>query len=283
MYFINPNKHHTPMKRFISYLCLLAAAVLPTNAAKVDTVTVASANANLEIPMTILVVTPDGLQPGERVPVAYVLHGHSGNYRNWLDKQPRIKDLADQYRMIIVHPDGRDTWYIDSPVNPKIKMESFFVEDLIPYIDAHYPTIPDRSKRAITGLSMGGHGAMYLAFRHPDIFGSAASMSGGVDMRPFPENWHLPQLLGTRSEHPENWEAAAAINHIKDIKPGQLNIYLDCGVDDFFAEVNDNMHAALLEAKIPHDYIVRPGGHTWEYWNNAILHHLLFFSEAFNR
>lgn len=269
------------MKHILISALLMGAAAMTATAARVDTVTVASTN--LETPMTLLVVTPDGMTGGDRLPVAYVLHGHSGNYRNWLDRQPRIKDLVDQYRMIVVHPDGRDTWYLDSPVNPKIRMESFFVEDLIPYIDANYPTDPVREKRAITGLSMGGHGAMYLGFRHPELFGNVASMSGGVDMRPFPENWHLPQLLGSRSEHPENWEAATAINLIKDVKPGQYNIYLDCGTDDFFAEVNENFHRALAEAGIAHDYITRPGAHTWAYWNNAILHHLLFFNEAFNR
>jgi S-formylglutathione hydrolase FrmB len=130
---------------------------------------------------------------------------------------------------------------------------------------------------------MGGHGALYLAFRHPDVFGNAGSMSGGVDIRPFPGNWNLNNALGTMEAHPERWEAAAVVNLVKNIRPGQVNIYFDCGVDDFFAGVNDNLHRVLLEAGIPHDYVSRPGAHTWEYWNNSILHHLLFFSEAFNR
>lgn len=268
------------MKRILSSLCL-TFAVLSAFAAKVDTISVATAN--LETPMTVLVVTPDDIKAGQRLPVAYVLHGYSGDYNDWLSHQPRIKDMADRYGMIIVHPDGRNSWYLDSPVNPKVKMESFFIEDLVPYIDANYPTIAEASKRAITGLSMGGHGALYLAFRHPDIFGNAGSMSGGVDIRPFPGHWELDNILGTQENNPDNWEKAAAINHIKDIKPGQLNIYFDCGVDDFFATVNENLHRALLEAGIDHDYVSRPGAHTWEYWNNSILHHLLYFSEAFNK
>ena len=268
------------MKRILSFL-LLCVAGLTATAARVDTVTVATTN--LETPMTVLVVVPDNAAPDQHFPVVYVLHGAYGNYADWLSHQPRIKDMADRYGMIIVHPDGRDTWYLDSPVNPKIKMETFIIEDLIPYIDNNYPTLPDRSKRAITGLSMGGHGALYLAFRHPDIFGSAGSMSGGVDIRPFPKNWGLPGLLGDIENHPQNWESASVINHVKDITPGQINIYFDCGVDDFFAQVNENLHRALLDAGIPHDYVSRPGAHTWEYWNNSILHHLLFFSEAFNK
>ncbi len=84
-------------------------------------------------------------------------------------------------------------------------------------------------------------------------------------------------------QYPDRWANASVITHVKDLKPGQINIYFDCGVDDFFAGVNENLHKALLEAGIPHDYVSRPGAHTWEYWNNSILHHLLFFNEAFRR
>jgi len=268
------------MKRILSSI-LLFFAVISASAAKVDTISVATSN--LDAPMNVFVIIPDNAQPGQRFPTAYVLHGYSGDQRDWLNHQPRILDMADRYSMIIIHPDGRNSWYVDSPANPKIKMESFFVNDLVPYIDANYPTLPEPSKRAITGLSMGGHGALYLAFRHPDIWSNAGSMSGGVDIRPFPEYWELPNVLGPKDQYPQRWEDAAAINLVKNLKPGQINIYFDCGTDDIFAGVNDNLHKELVKYGIPHDYTTRPGGHTWDYWNNSILYHLLFFSEAFNR
>lgn len=268
------------MKRILS-LVILAANFMLASAAKVDTVTVETAN--LKTPMTVLVTVPDNVDQAERLPVVYLLHGYGGNFNDWLGHQPRIKDMADRYGMIIVTPDGRNTWYMDSPANPGIKMESFFVEDLIPYIDRRYPTDAQASKRAITGLSMGGHGALYLAFRHPDLFGNAGSMSGGVDIRPFPKNWELPHILGDKDQYPERWEDASVINLVGQLKPGEININFDCGIDDFFAEVNDNLHKALVAAGIPHDYTSRPGAHTWEYWNNSLMHHLLYFCEAFNR
>lgn len=268
------------MKRIFSSI-LLTVAFFSAFAAKVDTVTVATTN--LETPMTVFVITPDNVKPGDKLPTAYVLHGYSGDQRDWLSHQPRIKDMADRYGMIIVTPDGRNSWYMDSPANPKVKMESFFVNDLVPFIDSNYPTIAEASKRAITGLSMGGHGALFLAFRHPDIWGNAGSMSGGVDLRPFPGNWDLPRILGPKDQYPQRWEDVSVINLVKNLKPGQINIYYDCGIDDFFAEVNDNLHKELVKYGIPHDYVSRPGAHTWEYWNNSILHHLLYFSEAFNR
>ena len=62
----------------------------------------------------------------------------------------------------------------------------------------------------------------------------------------------------------------------------EQNIVFECGVDDFFIEVNRNLHKALVDAKIKHDYTERPGSHTWEYWCNALDYQMLFFSKAFD-
>jgi len=88
--------------------------------------------------------------------------------------------MADRYGAIIVTPDGGvDSWYFDSPVDPTYRYETFVTQELIPYIDKLYKTVADRSGRAIAGLSMGGHGALYLAIRHQELFAAAGSMSGG--------------------------------------------------------------------------------------------------------
>src|SRR3546814_3321287 len=96
-------------------------------------------------------------------------------------------------------------------------------------MDHHYKTVADRKGRAITGLSMGGHGALYLAFRHQDVFGAAGSMSGGVDIRPFPGNWGLSTRLGTYAEQPENWEKNTIVNLVHLLAPGKLALIIDCG------------------------------------------------------
>ena len=74
------------------------------------------------------------------------------------------------------------SWYWNSPVDPKSQYETFISDELIKAIDSKYKTIKNRTGRAITGLSMGGHGALYLAIKHQDVFGAAGSMSGGVDI-----------------------------------------------------------------------------------------------------
>lgn len=261
--------------------CSPAKAATPVQQG--DTITIASPR--LATPMKVSVILPaQALDPActDSFPTVYLLNGYSGHYASWPELLPEIDSLATHYGMIFVCPDGRDSWYWDSPVDSGMQMESFFIEDLVPHIDSLYPTIRSEKARAVSGLSMGGHGAMWLGLRHPDVFGSMGSMSGGLDIRPFPENWLMSERLGTIEEAPEEWDSHTVINIIPLADPaaGQ-HITIDCGVDDFFAEVNDAAHRALLERGIDHDYTVRPGAHTGPYWHNSIFYHLLFFDRAF--
>lgn len=270
------------MKKLLS--CIFAAVFIVSftaQAARVDTLAVSTAY--LPSPDNVLVIVPDKADVTP-VPVLYLLHGFTGNQLDWTTlTRPDLPALADENGMIIVMPDGMDSWYWDSPVDTTMNMESFFVNDLVKYIDTNYNTIPEASKRAITGLSMGGHGALWLAMRHPDVWANAGSMSGGVDIRPFPESWKMKTWLGDEENNPGVWENHTVINLVPSLKPGMLNITFDCGVDDFFYDVNNNLHQALVEAGIPHDYTSRPGGHSHRYWANSILYHLLFFKENFNK
>ncbi len=130
---------------------------------------------------------------------------------------------------------------------------------------------------------MGGHGALYLAFKHQNVFGVAGSMSGGVDIRPFPNNWDLSKRLGSYAQHPERWEQNSVINMLHLLTPNSLSLIVDCGTDDFFFNVNEDLHKKLLDRNIPHDYIVRPGAHNWGYWANAIKYQLLFMKDCFQK
>lgn len=269
------------MKPFFSIL-LLALAAITADAARVDTVTVNTTH--LDAPMRVAVVTPDAASAQTPCPVVYILNGYGGDYSSWLKlTRPDLPELADRYGMILVMPDGRNSWYWDSTERPGMQMESFFTQDLVPYIDANRPTIRDRRFRAITGLSMGGHGALWLAARHPDIWGSAGSMSGGVDIRPFPKSWKMAQWIGEQADNKAAWDEHTVATVLPLVEPGSLNIIFDCGNDDFFAGVNCELHARLLEAGVPHDYTERPGRHSHTYWANSILYHLMFFNEAFAR
>ena len=266
-------------------LRLLAALVpmllaVPASAARIDTLVLSSRH--LAVPDTVLVVTPNRVKPSG-APSVYLLNGYGGDHRSWLNLRKNLPDLADRYGMVLVTPHGQNSWYWDSPVEPGMQMESFITTDLVPYIDAHYPTDARPEMRAITGLSMGGHGALWLALRHPDIWVNAGSTSGGVDIRPFPEKWKMKQWLGPEATNREAWNNHTVINLVPGLKAGQNNIIFDCGSEDFFADVNRNLHRALLDAGIPHDYISRPGTHNARYWRNSILYQLVFFDQMFKK
>ena len=151
---------------------------------------------------------------------------------------------------------------------------------------------------------MGGHGALWLAFRHPDVFGACGSMSGGVDIRPFPNNWKISEQLGSYSENPRLWDEHTVIEQLYrvvpftdrnrevaskearpvdySLQPGQLAIVIDCGTEDYFFEVNRQLHERMPYRHISHEYIVRPGGHTHDYWREAVEYHMLFFRRFFD-
>ncbi len=243
---------------------------------------------NIASPMDVNVILPESYATSEdkEYPVVYILHGYDGDYTSWLTlTEPKLDSLASHYDMIFVLPDGRDSWYWDAPADPKLKMESFFVEELVPYIDENYRTIADAKHRAITGLSMGGHGSLWLGMRHSDIWGSAGSMSGGVNINKpkWAKSWKMAQRLGSQAQYPQRWKDHTVITLVKNLKPGQLNITFDCGVDDFFIGVNRELHEEMLKYKIPHDYSERPGKHSHSYWKNSIRYHLQYFYDIFNK
>jgi S-formylglutathione hydrolase FrmB len=270
------------IKSLFGLLLLLIILISNSWAAKVQQVKTYSPSMSKEI--EAVVITPDGYPAKQNYPVLYLLHGYSDRYDGWVTKVPAIKDYADQYQFMIVCPDGNySSWYFDSPVDQSSKYETYVALELTQWVDEHYKTIRSREGRAITGLSMGGHGAFYLAFRHQDIFGAAGSMSGGVDLRPFPLNWDLAKRLGAYAENPENWEKNSVINLVYVLTPGSLQLTFECGTGDFFYQVNCNLHEKLLERNIPHDYTARPGVHNWEYWSNAIAYQSLFFHRFFTQ
>lgn len=231
-----------------------------------------------------VVITPDDYSKTKAsYSVVYLLHGAGGDHKAWLKKAPKIKQYADIYNLIFVCPNGEKTsWYFDSPIDSTMQYETYISKELVSAVDKFYNTKASNKHRAITGYSMGGHGALYLAFKHSDIWGVVASMSGGVDIRPYPLRWDIAKRLGDYAENPEHWENNSVINLVYLLNGKNLKILFDCGVDDFFYRDNLRLHNKLLERNIPHDYIERPGGHTNKYWSNSMTYQMVFFNDFFN-
>lgn len=216
-------------------------------------------------------------------PVLYLLHGWSGNFAGWLTDAPQLRQHADTYKMIIVCPDGGyDSWYLDSPVDSTVRYDTYISKEVVSVVDYYYHTIKSPAGRAIAGLSMGGHGAISLAIKHPDVFGAAGSMAGGLDLRPFRKNdWDLKGVLGDPGSYWQNWEDNSVVNLLPRLKGRKMPLIIDVGTGDFFLEPNREAHKILLEMKYPHDYTERPGEHNHDYWGHAIDFQVVFFNRFF--
>jgi putative tributyrin esterase len=225
-------------------------------------------------------------------PVLYLLHGGGGHFRDWLTSTPDkmlVKNLADQYNLIIVMPEGETfSWYLDSPVDKTSQFETYLSKEVIDKIDNTYRTVRNKNGRVITGLSMGGHGALFLSTRHPDLYCAAGSMSGAVDMNW--SNWKLPQDFTSRlkqgfqklvgdTTNEALYASYSAVNMVDKMKGNGVKLIIDCGVDDFLIEANRELHRRLVYNHTPHEYTERPGGHTWEYWQNSLPYHVMFFHQ----
>jgi len=270
------------MKRINFLLITVLFFQLAFSKGQVDTISVFSSKMNKEVKSVVIV--PENYTNKKHYPVVYLLHGFSDNYAKWVNTVPAIKTLTTDYQMIIVCPDGGySSWYFDSPVDSTSQYETFITKDLLKYVDTHYATIPDRSSRAITGLSMGGHGALYLAIRNRNIFAHAGSMSGGVDLRTSTKKYDIAKRIGSYKSHHEDWDNRSVINMVTTLKNNELDLIIDCGVSDFFYQINAALHRRLMALNIDHDYIERPGEHNWAYWDNSIRYQLLFFDRCFDK
>src|SRR5688572_16978022 len=153
-------------KYFLLPFLVLVSFML--RAAHVDTVGIYSKAMKKEF--KCVVIRPE--KENNALPVVYLLHGYGGDYSNWIKFVPQLKTYADQYDILIVCPDGgHNSWYFDSPLMPQIKFETYISKEVPEFIDKNYPTVKSRKGRAITGLSMGGHGGLYIGLRNSDDFG----------------------------------------------------------------------------------------------------------------
>ncbi|MDH4058976.1 MAG: esterase family protein [Cyclobacteriaceae bacterium] len=248
-----------------------------------------------------LYLPPDYDQSNRRYPVLHLLHGYTDDETGWT-QFGEVKAIADRAlqkgemtSMIIAMPDGGVGWYINS-ADEKVKYEDFFIKEFIPHIDATLRTRAEKRYRSIAGLSMGGHGAMIMALKHPSLFSVCAPLSAGIITREAiitmpEENWNnvfaIPYGKNNGEERltdhlQNNWvlglvEAADA-DEIKKVK-----YYIDCGDKDFLIKGNMTLHSMLIDKKVSHEFRVREGIHNWEYWRDSLPEVFKFVSASFHQ
>jgi enterochelin esterase-like enzyme len=246
---------------------------------------------------------PDYAVSTRRYPVVYLLHGYTDDESGWVQfgeiGQAADRAIAEREipPMIIVMPDGGVSFYINDAAG-KVRYEDMFVREFIPAVDRTYRTRPDREFRGVAGLSMGGWGTLVYALRHPDLFAAGAAFSAAV--------WSDDDIVGMKQE---SWDRllgplfgaaglagqsrlTAAFRQVSPLDLARtlpedslkkVRYYIDCGDDDFLIAGNCALHLVLAGRKIPHEFRVRDGGHSWSYWRTGIVDGLKFIGESFHR
>ncbi len=285
-------------KQLLTIVCLCGFAVMALAGGKVyETRTVKSDILKMERKYSIYL--PEGYDETDRsYPVLYLLHGSGDDHTGWV-QFGQVQHIADKAiaegmagPMIIVMPDadtGRRGYF--NVIEGGFNYEDFFFKELIPHIEKTYRVRSDRRYRAVAGLSMGGGGTIFYALHHPELFAAAAPLSASTG------SWSIDQVTGRLSDDVkkkltdkqiqdyynrhsiEGIIQNATEDDMKKIR--SIRWYVSCGDDDFLSEGNSMMHIAFLKNKIPHEYRVKDGAHTWTYWRMELPLVMEYVSKSF--
>lgn len=210
---------------------------------------------------------------GKRYPVLYLLHGAMNSAKDYVDAIGRdLQEIATGKNVIIVAPSCEPYgWYVDSPLVEDNQIASFITKELIPHIDSLYPTT---NKRAIAGLSMGGHGALLLGFQNKSLFQSMASVSGVLDIREHKNNWKIKNLLGELvPENQKIWDehAVNAVIEKKWPATSPRQIIVVAGTNDTLTLLENRTAKDLFHKRGFHiEYMEAEGTHDWKFWKKHI-------------
>lgn len=240
---------------------------------------------------------PPGYETSERsYPVLYLLHGGGDDQTGWVQfgEVANITDKAinegKSTAMIIIMPDANTgkRGYTNSATGDWL-YEDFFFNELMPFVEKKYRIKGEKRYRAVSGLSMGGHGSFIYALHRPDLFSSACPLSaycGPLTLEEAKNNLkrEYPTITDTLvSKYFSKYSVGQLITNAPDSTKKTVRWYIDCGDDDFLYEGNSLAHIAMRKKEIPHEFRIRQGGHSWTYWRQALPEVLEFVSMTFHQ
>lgn len=276
-----------------SFLCLLC---IPFSAAsgRVECNTIPSRILGRGVPYCVVLPASFDADKTKRFPILYELHGIGDNEQFFVHSGlwNLVEDLRDGGKLkdfLIATPAGGATFYINSK-DEKVRYEDFLLREFFPFIEKRYRVSPGRANRAISGVSMGGYGALHLAFRHPQLFGSVSAHSAALIGR-LPAFVNQPQsprsrVLGGVFGIPPDaafWNANSPLTLARSANLFGLKIYFDCGdQDDYGFDAGAAALDKILTArKIPHEFHIYPGRHDPAYFAAHLPASLAFHSRLF--
>ncbi|HML66009.1 MAG TPA: alpha/beta hydrolase-fold protein [Dysgonomonas sp.] len=253
--------------------------------------------------MKYSILFPEGYNESDKTyPVVYLLHGFGDNETSWM-KGGNIRYYADRAvnsgiiePVIFVAPQGFNNYYVNK-YNGNYDYMKMFVEELVPYIDATYRTKADKSQRAVMGYSMGGYGAFILPSINPDVFSTAVALS----MSWRTDNQYMAEPQGVFDSQFGGLFGGVGksgteriTDYFKSLSPfhffqqtnidkyKQIRYYLDCGDDEEQLSItNDELHTLMRDKGIKHEYRMRNGFHTWDYWTGNMNEVFAFLQSSF--
>ncbi|MCF8295789.1 MAG: esterase family protein [Bacteroidales bacterium] len=249
----------------------------------------------LHQPKLYSVYLPDGFASStKQYPVLYLLHGLGGDETDWIRKgqvQRTVDSLiqADLIKpLVIIMPDAEDTYYMNHN-DGMYQFEDFFFMELMPTVEKSYGCLGDREHRYIAGLSMGGFGSLLYALHHPELFSICGPMSAAIrtDQEIREMTWDVyGKRYGAMTGVKEGEERITSfwnkhsILYLVDQLPANpdnsVKYYMDCGDDDYLFRGNAELYIRFMDKKIPHEFRVRNGMHTWDYWRDSLPEVLKF-------
>ena len=237
--------------------------------------------------------------PVQTYPVLYFLHGLGDNERTLFNSGgwTLLDDLRRQHKIgefLIVAPEGGRTFYVNS-ADGSVRYSDFFLQEFIPLIEAEYRVNRSRNSRAISGISMGGYGALRFAFSHPEVFSTVSAQSAAL-ITETPQELDtaaragapLGKLLATVFGNPidvQHWNANSPFLLAAKNKAAlrRLDIYFNCGQDDNygFEKGAAALHQQLEREAIKHEYHPYPGDHSLPYFLSHFSEVIEFHSHEF--
>lgn len=299
---LTTQKYHTMKSKIALLLFLFLPALCWSQESKVfDNLTIKSSI--LKVDKKFAIYLPAGYETSQRnYPVVYLLHGYGDNQTGWV-QFGEVQSIVDKgihegkiTPMIIVMPDGEKTWYMNDALG-KYPFEDFFIKEFIPYIEKTYRCKTEKEFRAIAGLSMGGFGSLLNALHHPDLFSTSVALSAAVfldeDINKMSQtdfSNYFGKIVGPPKDGEPRindfWNKNSILYLVKTMPETQkhaVRFWIDCGDDDFLYRGNSALHGLMRELNVPHEFRIRDGQHTWEYWRTGLPDALNYITQGFHR
>lgn len=239
---------------------------------RLEDVTFHSAALQREIPYRVFL--PANLAVNRTLPVVYLLHGGGDSYRSWSNNSDVSRFAAGG--LILVMPEGDDSYYMNEVGNPKERFEDYITQDLLADVERRYPARSDRSGRAVIGISMGGFGAVKYAFSHPNLFCFIAALSPAIDvpfrhysLRRIGQWWKFRTIFGPNGSAERNARDPSRLLFEADRNATPF-IYLTAGEQEPLLRPNQQFAEQLKSHGFAYEFHTKSGGHAWNEWNTQL-------------